>query len=64
MTPGLRRSAVTWAIRDKGYSQRHVASLRVRRYLASVAPPAEGLRKALVHFDGLNDGRMPFPFWF
>ncbi len=22
------------------------------------------LMRALVHFDGLNDGRMPFPFWF
>ena len=27
MTPGLRRSAVTWAIREKGYSQRRACKL-------------------------------------
>lgn len=27
MTPGLRRSAVTWAIRERGYSQRRACKL-------------------------------------
>ena len=48
LTPSLRRRAVTWAIREKGYSQRRACGLvglepKTYRY-ASKRPDDEGLR--------------------
>ena len=51
LTPSLRRRAVTWAVREKGYSQRRACGLvglhpKTYRY-ASKRPGDEGLRRRL-----------------